>query len=134
MVTEFNLILSRLENERKRLSEELERLGASIVSSQERREGEAIENYELEKQLILKEQMEYNLTEVQNALRKLERGTYGLCENCGRRVDPARLEVIPQASLCLDCKATQAKNKQLVHSYVLSRSPRSERLHPMSVL
>jgi len=122
VVTEFNLILSRLENERKRLSEELERLGASVVSSQERREEEAIENYELEKQLILKEQMEDNLTEVENALRRLERGTYGLCENCGRRIDPARLEVIPQASLCLDCKAAQAKSKQPVHPHVLSRS------------
>jgi len=121
VVNDFNLVLSRLEGERKRLSEELELLGASVVSSQERREEEAIENYELEKQLILRTQIEDSLAEVQNALLKLQDGTYGLCENCGRHINPERLEVIPQASLCLDCKANQAKNKQPAHPYVLSR-------------
>lgn len=122
MVTDSNIILSRLESERKRLSDELERLRTSVASTQGGQEEAAIENYELEKQLILKEQIEGSLAEIQRALRKLEEGTYGLCEKCGRRIDPARLEVIPQASLCVDCKAAQAKNRQLVHPYVLSRS------------
>jgi len=38
------------------------------------------------------------------ALTKLKRRKYGICENCGRRIDPARLKAFPQARLCLDCK------------------------------
>lgn len=113
MATDFSLILRRLEIERKQLSKELERLRTSVISSQERREEDAIEGYELEKQLILREQIEDSLAEIEHALRKFELGTYGLCENCGRRIEPARLEAIPQASLCLSCKATQTKNRRI---------------------
>ena len=47
---------------------------------------------------------------VEHALRKFEEGTYGLCDSCGQPIDPARLEALPQASLCLSCKAKQAKD------------------------
>ncbi len=43
--------------------------------------------------------------EVQAALQKLDRGTYGLCERCGRAIPPGRLEALPWAVLCVDCKA-----------------------------
>jgi DnaK suppressor protein len=36
--------------------------------------------------------------------------TYGFCDNCGQPIDPARLEAIPEANLCIKCKAQQAKN------------------------
>ncbi len=43
------------------------------------------------------------LDEVEHALSKLETGTYGLCEGCDQRIDPARLEAKPAARLCMDC-------------------------------
>jgi DnaK suppressor protein len=43
-------------------------------------------------------------------LGKLGKGTYGLCDFCGKPIPFARLEAIPQATLCLDCKVLQAKN------------------------
>lgn len=43
------------------------------------------------------------LDEVEYALSKLEAGTYGVCEGCERRIDPARLEAKPEARLCMDC-------------------------------
>ena len=51
-----------------------------------------------------------DLVGVEHALRKFEEGTYGKCDNCGKAIDPARLEALPQASLCMDCKALLAKN------------------------
>lgn len=42
--------------------------------------------------------------DVQNALRKIPLGTYGLCERCGEEIDPDRLEAIPAARLCISCK------------------------------
>lgn len=41
------------------------------------------------------------LVEVQDALRRIEDGTYGKCVQCGREIEPARLEAIPWARYCL---------------------------------
>jgi len=114
----FNLLRSRLESERKRLTGELEQLRASARPADERREGspfgkreeEATESFELERRLTLEKRIIDQLAEVEHALKKFEDGTYGLCDNCGQPIDPARLEALPQASLCLNCKALQAKN------------------------
>jgi DnaK suppressor protein len=43
------------------------------------------------------------LAEVEHALAKFEAGTYGLCENCGQPITPARLEAKPGARLCINC-------------------------------
>ena len=118
MTTGFNLLRSRLEGERKRLSEELEQLKGGVRPAEERREGspfgkreeEAAESFELEKRLVLEKQVIDQLAEVECALDKFEQGTYGLCDGCGQPIDPARLEALPQANLCLNCKAQQTKN------------------------
>ncbi len=118
MTTNFSLLRSRLEAERKRLIEELEQSRASVRPGDERREGspfgkreeEATEAQELEKRLALEKRTRDQLAEVEHALDKFEKGTYGLCDVCGQPIDPARLEALPQASLCLSCKTSQAKN------------------------
>jgi len=118
MTTSFNLLRSRLESERKHLIKELEQLKASVRPAEERREGspfgkreeEATETIELEKRLALEKRMKAQLAEVEHTLHKFEEGTYGLCDICGQPIDPARLEALPQANLCLSCKAQQAKN------------------------
>jgi RNA polymerase-binding transcription factor len=43
------------------------------------------------------------LEEVQRALDKLDEGTYGRCEGCGREIDPLRLDAKPAARYCIDC-------------------------------
>ena len=45
-----------------------------------------------------------SLNAVEQALRKLVDGTYGLCERCSGRIPVHRLKVMPFASLCLKCK------------------------------
>jgi RNA polymerase-binding protein DksA len=114
----FNLLRSRLESERKRLIGESEQLKSAIRPAGERRESSpfgkreeaATESFELEKRLTLEKRIRGQLAEVEHALHKFEDGTYGLCDGCGQPIDPARLEALPQASLCLNCKARQAKN------------------------
>jgi RNA polymerase-binding transcription factor DksA len=100
------------------LSEELEQLRASAQPQEDRREGspfgkreeEATESLELERRLALEKQIRDQLTEIQTALDKFEDNSYGKCEDCGKPIDPARLDALPQARLCLDCKTNQAKN------------------------
>ena len=119
MTTNFNLLRSRVEIERKRLTEELKQLQVGIRPASERREGspfgkreeEATESFELEKRLALEKQIRDQLAEVEHTLNKFEQGTYGLCDRCGQPIDPARLEALPQANLCLSCKAKNAKGK-----------------------
>ncbi len=114
----YDMQRAHLETEQKRLAHELEQLKASVRPAEERREGspfgkreeEATEAAELETRLELERRVRDQLAAVEHALSKFEQGTYGLCDNCGQPIDPARLEALPQASLCLNCKAGQAKN------------------------
>ncbi len=48
-------------------------------------------------------QAEEHLAEVDAALARLEHGTYGVCDVCGREIPPERLEVRPAAATCVGC-------------------------------
>jgi DnaK suppressor protein len=43
------------------------------------------------------------LIEVNDALARVEQGTFGRCEECGRAISPARLDILPYARCCLCC-------------------------------
>ena len=112
MTTDFDLFLCRLEAERKRLMEGLEQLKASVHPAG----GEPLDKVEaatewseLEKALIIEKRMRDDLAEVEHALAKFEKEIYGLCENCGLPIGTARLQALPQAKLCLTCKARGEK-------------------------
>ncbi len=45
------------------------------------------------------------LAEVQQALARIDNGTYGICSNCGQPIPEKRLEAIPWATLCLTCES-----------------------------
>ena len=45
------------------------------------------------------------LTEVLAALKRMDDGRYGGCERCGNAIEVERLEVLPQAALCLPCQS-----------------------------
>ncbi len=118
-MTKFKKQRARLEGEQKRLLEELEQLQASVPPIEVRREGspfgkreeEASESFELEKRLALEKQIRDQLVEVEHTIDKFEKETYGLCDSCGQPIDQARLEVLPQASLCMSCKAKNEKGR-----------------------
>ena len=52
------------------------------------------------------------LQEVRDALRRIEQGAYGICEDCGRPIEPARLEAVPWARYC---RADQEKHDRERH-------------------
>ncbi len=122
--TDSNQIRSRLEIEKKRIQDELDQITAtSSQSIDERREGspfgkreeEATESMELEKRLALENRLKSLLTEVERALEKLDAGTYGICDLCNMAIDPARMEALPQAILCLSCRQ-KVKNAKIQSS------------------
>jgi len=52
----------------------------------------------------LEENSEHVLAEIDRALERIEAGTYGSCETCGKPIAEERLEAIPYATQCIDCK------------------------------
>lgn len=48
--------------------------------------------------------LEVRLKDVNLALEKIKKGTYGKCENCDKKIDEERLKIYPEARLCLDCE------------------------------
>lgn len=62
------------------------------------------ELFERGKDLALREHDSIRLTEIDEALERLEDGTYGVCQHCGVQIPYARLEVEPAAKYCVDCR------------------------------
>lgn len=106
---ESSISVKKLEEERDRLRMELERLNAVEKESPGYRYSnhmadEASDVFEQAKNLALHQNLECLLARMENALTKLEKGTYGVCEECGDRIDPARLRALPYATLCFECQ------------------------------
>jgi DnaK suppressor protein len=49
------------------------------------------------------------LAAIDTALARIEAGTYGTCVNCGAQIPPERLEAMPWATLCIDCKRKEER-------------------------
>lgn len=114
--TKSNRVRTRLEEEKKRIQDDLAQLTVTHPLDERRegspfgkREEEATESMELEKRLALENRLKSLLAEVDRALQKIDTGTYGICDSCNTPIDPARLEALPQAILCLSCRQ-KAKN------------------------
>jgi RNA polymerase-binding transcription factor DksA len=101
-----------LESVRRELFEEL----ASVTTSQRGSNGQgkeeaAIVYSEIDKKTARINTIRQSLAEVEIALEKLEKGTYGLCNCCNNVIAAERLEAIPQTSLCIDCKKAALKER-----------------------
>lgn len=62
------------------------------------------ELFERGKDLSLRDNAEIQFNNVERALKKIDNNTYGLCDKCGKSIAMERLEALPSANLCLDCK------------------------------
>ncbi len=54
-----------------------------------------------------------NLNKIDEAIRKIDEGTYGICEDCGTEIDEERLKVIPFAIYCVDCMEQREKLEEM---------------------
>src|ERR671912_742144 len=65
-------------------------------------------NNEVHIQLKLKQTDAKILQAIEEALVRLDKGTYGVCRDCGDPIAPARLEAIPWTRVCISCKQKQS--------------------------
>jgi RNA polymerase-binding transcription factor DksA len=66
---------------------------------------QASETLERELDNTVVQRVDDELAEVQAALRRIEAGTYGLCEACGKPIAEGRLEAMPAARYCVEDQA-----------------------------
>lgn len=75
----------------------------SELSSLPRHQGDTgTETFEREKDFSLLEQLEAEIGDLDAALRKIDDGTYGTCEVCGKTIEPDRLEAVPGTRTCIE--------------------------------
>jgi DnaK suppressor protein len=71
----------------------------------------ATETFEREKELALESSVQGILQMVEEALQKIQNGTYGICEGCDKPIDGNRLRAIPYARLCIKCKEREERRR-----------------------
>ena len=70
----------------------------------------ATESYDQEFWFSISEAGRKTLEDIDEALRKIEEGTFGVCETCAKPIDPPRLEVVPQARFCISCQEQEERS------------------------
>lgn len=106
---------------RKTLLDERERLSATVEhlhetnsnSLEDETEEETWDNHladsatatlDREIDYTLEENADNLLRAIDEALQRIENGTYGICERCGQKIAEERLDAIPYATRCIDCQ------------------------------
>ena len=95
----------KLLEERSQVADELERLRELLQAEVdvEPDEGDA-EIFEREKNSALIAVLDKRMEDIDAALKSMDAGSYGICNRCGQPIEPERLEVKPDATLCLKCQ------------------------------
>ena len=123
-----------LEEERGRLEATIANLNRNLAESQKESIQElssydqhstdlGSETLERSKDVGLRDNAKLQLTMVQEAMERLEDGTYGICESCGQPIDLDRLRAMPAATTCVRCKELaeeEAERRRPVEEEVLS--------------
>lgn len=101
-----------IESEKQKLVEEHEKVISELTHLRESLQSEVdvepdegdAEIFEREKNSVLIAVLEKRLTDIEAALRSIDKGSYGICERCDSQIEIERLEVKPDATLCLNCQ------------------------------
>lgn len=109
----------QLEVERERLMAELALLAEDERTRSTDERGydnhladDATDTVEVEQDLALEQHLRGLLFEVEQALERMDEGTYGRCENCGRPIDPERLAALPYTRFCVTCSQRLARRTE----------------------
>lgn len=94
--------------------------------------------YDKERGMALEKNEKIIIRKIEDALKNIETGTYGICEKCGKNIEEIRLESIPYTEYCIDCqrimdniKPAEKRNrpveeKIIKHTLNLSRNSETE--------
>jgi DnaK suppressor protein len=110
---QFQALRTRLENQR---DEILNMYKADLRAGQESADDgtedivdRANNAYNRELMFSLSDTERTTLLQIENALRRMDEGSYGRCANCGQAINLLRLEAVPWARFCVDCQEMAEK-------------------------
>jgi DnaK suppressor protein len=109
---DLDAIRATLAAERARLQEEI---GEAIVAPGQMTYGSqaaaASQVFAQQRDLALRDRSDHQLELVDEALARLDDGTFGACVRCGNAIAPERLEALPWAARCIDCQRLAARDR-----------------------
>jgi DnaK suppressor protein len=86
-----------------------ERMGDSVVAAGDDEADASNKVAQREHDLALTQNTRELLEQTEHALARIDAGTYGVCESCGKPIGKARLQAFPRATLCVECKQRQER-------------------------
>jgi RNA polymerase-binding protein DksA len=98
---------NRLQNRKKIMDEQLEIESGKVLPAGMSGKDRADLAYDYEyraHRVALLNQLESQIEEINEALKRIESGDYGICSNCGAAITPERLEALPHADMCIRCQ------------------------------
>ena len=98
-----------LETERARLRLELSEEVEHPRVSHGAQTAAATEVSESQRGQQLREHEQVHLAQIEGGLRRIEAGTFGLCQSCGKAIAPERLVARPWATDCVDCQSKKRR-------------------------
>lgn len=119
----FDKIKKQLEEQRAKIAEGIDHIAKDNLNlSQRDASGDlsgytfhmadvATDNFDREFSLDLATNEQELLNRIDEAIRKIDEGTYGLCESCKAKISMERLKAIPYARLCIKCKEEEEKKR-----------------------
>lgn len=114
-----NLLLDEKKRREYSLNEDKIGLGASIkddtseLSSYDNHPGDlGSETFEAEKNFSFRNNDKYIIGEIDDAIKRIDEGNYGICESCKKEVDQERLDIIPYTRFCIECEKHNRENQR----------------------
>jgi RNA polymerase-binding transcription factor len=106
----YAVLKSMLEDRRRDIQDRLRSLRETLpaqVAEVKDAEEQSVQDFAQDVELALMEMKSETLAQIDEAIRRLEAGVYGVCAHCGRDVAEARLKALPFATLCLECQENE---------------------------
>jgi DnaK suppressor protein len=103
--SQLNRFRSRLLELRERLTNSIDRMSETVLTdAQPPEEHDRQVSESSEKELVLEHDEETIRRQVMKALERVDRGDYGICQECGKSIGLERLEVVPYTPYCVGCE------------------------------
>ena len=85
------------------------RLGDAVAEAGDDEADASSKLFEREHELAITRNSRELLEQTEHALARIEAGTYGVCDSCGKPLGKARLQAFPRATLCVACKQREER-------------------------
>ena len=110
----YQVLKSMLEDRRREIQDKLRSLRETLptdATTVKDAEEQSVDDFVQEMDFALMEMKAESLGKIDEAIRRLEAGVYGVCAECGTEIAAARLKALPFATLCVSCQERE-ENEQ----------------------